>query len=497
MSLLQEQTGPNIASTSVATLVSKGSLYSIGSSAITIVSGFIRSTLLARLLTPDDFGVVTLALFFISLAGQISDFGFTKALIHRDTDILEAASAHFILRTGLAAFTALLLVLASPLLARLYPTQPEMIKALLVLSLFHVISALNSTPEVLLKKNLDFKFITALDVATSLAMTIGSVAMAFFGLGFWSLVGMQAIAVLIRSLGLWGIKRSWKPILKLDKTILHWYFQFGSFVFLSSLFTKLLDQFDDFWAGTALGSTALGFYSRAYEFAGYSQRVVGSPIALVFFPTYAKLQHDRLKLSQAFFRVSSLMVRAGFLFSLVFILVIPEFVRIFLGEIWLAMVLPFRLMVIYTLLDPLSETCGQLLTAVGQPRLLSRIKFYQLLLFIPAVIVLAHLWEIDGIAVAADLMLIAGLGLMLRQAKRFVDFSLSKLFRNPSLGFLLGASVTMLISFWFRTENDWLALLIKSGIAICSYSGFLFLMEHKEYIKTFRMLYARLKPEQS
>jgi len=479
---------------SIAAKTVKGSFFSIGSSAITIVSGFVRSVILARLLLPEDFGVVALAMFFLSITSQVRDFGFNQALIHRDTDIQEASSTHFVLRVSIALVVVLLTLLVAPLLTRLYPSQPEMVSALIVLSFLEIIKAVNSTPLVLLVKELGFKYLAILDVATSLAMTIVAPAMALAGFGFWSLVGEQATAVLVRTIGLWGILRPWQFSLKFDKGIAQWYFHFGSFVFVSSGLTFLLDQFDDFWTGTALGSVALGFYSRAYEFARYPRRVIASPITRVFFPAYAKLQHDRLRLSKAYYRASSLIVRMGFLFSLVFVLVAPEFIRIFIGAKWLPMVLTFRLMIFYALLDPLVVTSGHLITAVGQPQILTRIKAFQLLIFVPAVIILARYFGINGVAVAADLMLVTGVVLILAQVRKYVDFSLWKMFRYPTIGLLLGGGAALLIGQHLPVESDFLSLLLKGGVAAVIYGGALLLLERNEYVKNLRTIYNVIRP---
>ena len=82
--------------------------------------------------------------------------------------------------------------------------------------------------------------------------------------------------------------------------------------------------------------------------------MVGNPILAVFRPTYARLQDDRQRLSRAFFRATSVIIRVGGLFSLIFILTAPEFIPLILGEQWLPMLLTFQLMIIYTFLDPVS-----------------------------------------------------------------------------------------------------------------------------------------------
>lgn len=478
---------------SIAGQAFKGSFFSIGSAAITIVSGFVRSIVLARLLLPEHFGTVALALFFVSLTDSIRNFGFHEALIHRDTDIPKAASTYFVLKVSLTAIIVLLMLALTPLLRTFYPAQPQMISAMIALSFVEIVRAVNSTPDILLRKNLDFKYLALLDVSSSLAMTIVAPAMAWAGFGFWSLVGELAVPVLIRTVGLWVVRRPWRLSLRFDKEIARWYFRFGSFLFLSSSFGFLLDQFDDFWTGTALGATPLGFYSRAYEFARYPRRVIGTPITRVFFPTYAKLQHDRLQLSKAYYRASGLIVRVGFLFSLVFALVIPEFIRIFIGAKWLPMALTFRLMLLYTLLDPLLNTSVHLITAVGQPRILTRVRALQLVFFVPAVIILAYYFGIEGVAVAADLMLAVGLVLMMAKVREFVDFSPWKMFRYPALGLALGAGAALLAHRLLLLENDLLSLLLKGGVASVVYIGFMFVLERNEYVKNLQTIHRLFK----
>lgn len=457
-----------------------GSVLSIGASTITIVSGFVRSVILARLLAPEDFGTVALAMFFLSVLNQITDLGFQKALIHRDTDIERATSTHFVLRVGFSVLMFLATVALAPALNHFYPSQPQMVSALIALSCAQIARAVNATPDVVLRKNMDFQYIAILDITSSLSMTIVAPAMALAGLGFWSLVGEQVVPILVRALGLWVFRRPWRLSLCFDKEIARWYFGFGFFVFLSSGFTSLLDQFDDFWTGTTLGARALGFYSRAYEFARYPRRVIGTPIAQVFFPAYAKLQHDREQLSKAYCRAGSLIIRLGFLFSLVFVLVVPEFIRLFIGHKWMPMISTFRLMILYALLDPLVNTSDHLLTAVGRPRTLTKIRILQLVIFVPSVIVLAQSLGIDGVAVAADLMLLTGLAYMLIEIRQIVDLSLWKMFCYPTFGLVLGGGAALLASWYLAIENDVLSLLLKDGVAFVGYIGVLLIFEHRE-----------------
>jgi O-antigen/teichoic acid export membrane protein len=491
----------------VAALSVKGSLFNTAASTFTLGLGFLRSVLLARILAPEDFGVVALALFFLSVVSHLLDFGFAQALVQRQEAVEEAAATHFVLNLGMRALKVAVVLLIVPLLRTVYRSEPRLVPALLLLMAVDLVRVFTMTPSAMMTKNLDFRHLAVLDILSSIIMTTVALVMAWSGFGFWSLIGEQAGGVLTRAVVLWGFYRPWKLRWQVDLSLVKWYFRFGSYLLLARGLDFLLDKFDDFWAGTALSSTALGFYSKAYEFARYPRRVVANPVMDVFFSTYTKVQSDRGRLSKTFFRVNSLVVRAGFLFSGAFALIAPEFVRLFPGDKWLPMVTTFRLMLVYTLFDPLVVSAGNLATAVGQPQILTRVKAMQATVFIPLVVLLTRYYVpigttaarflgwpgfvgqgIDGIAIAADVMLLLGIALIFQAVRPFVDFSLRRMFRWPlvALGVSLGATFALewVVAFY----NDWIALVVKGGLFSALYIGVLLLTERSVYAQNVRVV---------
>ena len=476
----------------VAARAVQGSLFNVGASLITAISGFARSVLLARLLAPGQFGVMTLALFFLSLVTQAQRLGFNRAFIHRQDDSPDNLATFATLRIGLTGVAVLLALAGAPILGHLYPDHPGLAPVLAVLAMLEVARAFNGVAEALLTRALQFRRLAAINVASSLTMTVVAPLVALVGGGIWALVAEQATGVLVRTAGLWLYRRPWRPRFGLSRDLVRWYFRFGTFVFANTNLTFLLDRFDDFWTGTFLGATALGFYSRAYEFARYPRRLLSGPLVQVFFPAFARLQNDRLRLSKAFYRVSSLIVRGGFLVFGTFALIAPEFVRVFLGNRWLPMVATFRLMLAYTLLDPLTGVCGNLVSAIGRPQINTRIQAARVAFFIPAVIVLAYLYGINGVALATDLMLLLGLALFFRVVRRFVDFSLFRLFVAPTLGLGLGAAAAVGLAALVPLQRDGVSMLVKSVAAGSIYLGVSFFLEGREYLQNARILWGYL-----
>lgn len=473
---------------SVTAKAVRGSLFNVGSSVFTLSIGFVRSLILARLLLPEHYGVVTLALFFVTLVGQLGNFSFDSALIHRKGADERALSTHFVLQTGTALLLFCIALFLSPLLRLWYRSMGGLASVFLVLAFMQILKAVGQTPRVILEKELEFKPIAIIDLVKSVIKTVIPISMAWYGFGLWSLVAEEACEILVSTIGVW-LAHPWRPTLNFDGKMARWYLRFGSFMLLSSFLGFVLMQFDDFWVGSTLGSAALGFYSVAYNFARYPKRAISNPILQVFFPTFAKVSEDRLQLSRIFYRLSSLLVRLGFLASGTFALVAPEFVRLLIGSKWLPMVTSFRLLVVYAMLLPLFEAAANLLTAVGKPQLVVSVRWRQILLFLPAIVLLTYWWGINGTALAADLMILTGLGFLLRHARCYVDFSLLHMFAAPSLALLGAISFAALAGRVTPLESDLLILLVKGTSVAIIYSLTLLIFERQEYLESFKTAY--------
>ena len=473
---------------SVARQTAVGSSYTIAASGITLVIGFTRSVILARLLFPEDFGLFALAFFFVRLLERVQMFGFTAAFIHKREHSQAEAAAHFILRLAAGLLVLGLALLLAPFLPRFYPKDPLLGPVIVVLAIIRLLTAFNATPKTILAKQLQFRRISFMKVAGSLLAFIWAIWLARAGYGIWALVAQEASLILIDFVGLWLLKRPWSPSFKTNRVTLRYYFQFGKYQFVTQNIALLLDTFDDFWIGTFLGSRALGFYAKSYEFARYPRAVVGEPISNVFFPAFARLQNNREQLSQAFFRVASLLVRTGFLFASLFVLITPQFIQLFLGEKWLPMQLTFQLMLLYTLFDPLQLLVTQLVTAVGEPQTLTKAQIWQMIFFVPGVILASQLFGIEGVAVMADLMLLLGFVLILPRLRHFVDFSLRQMMAIPLLGVGLALPGTLLLMQWLPAVHPAVTLVQKALSLTAIYFLILLIFERTQLQKSIDLL---------
>ena len=232
------------------------------------------------------------------------------------------------------------------------------------------------------------------------------------------------------------------------------------------------------WTNINLGDFALGYYSRAFKFATYPRMILAIPVNSVATSTYAELAKDRKRLSQAFFRVNALLIRSGFLVAGWLALVAPYLIVILLGERWLPMLDAFRLMLIYTMIDPLKGTFSSLLVVVGNPEKVITARSVQLVALIIGLLILGPRFGIAGVASAVNIMLVVGISLLYYFVKSSVDFSLRKLVVIPLIGLVIGMSLGWGISAIFpNITSDWLNLAIKSTVFVIGYLGILVIFE--------------------
>jgi O-antigen/teichoic acid export membrane protein len=358
-----------------------------------------------------------------------------------------------------------------------------------------VAAALSATPTAYLRKEMRFRQLAVLQVATSLTMTIVGPLMAWHGYRVWAIVGEQVSGITVAALLVWTVIRPWSPEWRFDWALTKWYLGYGKFVFVTEGLDRVISEFDDFWVGAVLGSQPLGYYSKAYEFANYPRRVVSEPIAQVLFPAFAKVQDDPLLLSKAYYRSSSLIVRVGFLVGGALVLGAPDFVVVFLGSKWIPMVPTFQLMMFYVLLEPLRAISGDLVNAVGHPQFYSRARVAESLLSIPLVILGATLWGVLGVAVALDVVLVVGLGIILYQIRHLVRVSLVRMLSFPMIALTAAVLVGWQVS---ATMNraPLAQLTVKTLTFGTAYAVVLWLFEGEEYT-AYAKRFARLLKEPS
>ena len=453
--------------------------WNIGVSLARVIVLFVRSILLARLLPVEVFGIYAFAMSVVDLSSALPVFGMWGAFLHRapeSQDEKQLAAVHFTLK-GL--FT---LVWAAVLLGvAMIFTEGETRLALMLLTVIYGGIHLAQTPRLMLTRRVVHRRLALLQLVDALLSSILAIVLAWQGVTLWALIGTDVVTLIVTILGLYVWRPVWRPRLAWSPPVVRYLLSFGSRTLVADLLRRALDRVDDLWTGLALGETALGFYSRAYTFATYPRFILAQPINTVAGGTYAELKGDRVRLSKAFFRTNAFLVRTGFLLGGLLALVAPEFIRLALGEKWLPMLTAFRLMLVYTLFDPIKITIADVLTASGAPGKVVRARAIQLAVLIAGLLILGTWLGIAGVAIAVDAMLVLGIAVLLWQARAYVDFSLQGLFLVPGLALIAGISLaSAAVAIPALQGSDWITAAVKTAIFSCSYLGIVLVLERHE-----------------
>lgn len=401
-----------------------------------VVVLFMRSVLLARLLPVEVFGTYTLAGSVIALSLVLANFGMGGAFLHRapeTEDEEHAAAVHFTLKLIFTSVWAVVLAVGTFVFV-----TGQTRTALLFLIVTTSGVQLTQTPQLILTRRVVHRRLAFLQVSNVVLTTVVALGLAWQGITLWALLATDFVASLMYIVVLYIWRPVWRPRLAWSPTTVRYYLRFGLHNFLAQALLRALNRVDDLWAGRYLGEVALGYYSRAYTFATYPRQILAVPINQVAGGTYAELKENRRRLSQAFFRTNAFLVRSGFFLAGLLALVAPEFIRLVLRAKWLPMLDAFRLMLVFTLLDPIKVTVSNLFVAVGKPELVVRARFVQLVVLMIALYLLGPSLGISGVALAVDLMLVVGIAMLLWQARTYVDISLMRLFAVPGLALTLG-----------------------------------------------------------
>lgn len=468
--------------------------WNVGSNLLKIGILLARSIILARLLPVELFGVYALATSIVTFSGILPRFGTGGAFLHRAPETADegsAAAVHFTLRLLLVVLWVGTLILLALLFA-----EGLLRVALITLTIAYGGLYLTDTSRLILVRRVQHRRLAVLDLLNAIFTTLVAVALARRGAGLAALLATDLVTLALTTLVLFAWRPVWRPRLLWLREVARYYLRFGSRTMTESALSEALDNLDDIWIGANLGRNALGLYSRAFTFATYPRRLLAFPVFEVAGGTYAELKHEPHQLSQAFFRVNALLLRSGFLMGGALILIAPEFVALLLGDKWLPMVTAFRLMAVYTLLDPIRATVSQLFVAMGRPEQLLRTRVVQLAVLIVGLYTLGFRWGINGVAVVMNVMLVIGLIWLLYRAHEYVRFSAARLFLAPAVALgagLLAAFIVLRVTCASPVgasgcESDWLTALLKAGSFVPAYLGVLFVLERSEFARFARLI---------
>ena len=256
----------------------------------TQIVNFLLGLLLARLLSPSDFGTIGMLGIFMAISGTFIDSGFSSALIRKPeiSDKDYSTAFYFNIVVGLLCYA--IMFVCSPLIARFFD-MPILNGIVKVYSVTLFINSLTSVQYAKLNRELNFKLQARISFVSALVTGILGVVLAYLGLGVWALVWQSIASAVLRALLLW-IFAHWHPTSRFSKESFKYLFSFGSKLLASGLLHTLYSNLSTLAIGKFYTSSDLGYYSRGNQFATLPSSNITGILQKVTFPLLAKIQDD-------------------------------------------------------------------------------------------------------------------------------------------------------------------------------------------------------------
>lgn len=357
---------------SLRNITKKGVYWSAASNIATKGMQFVFSIILARLLTPNDYGVIGMLTIFITIIQLFVDSGFSKAIITKQTRTQKDLSTAFYFNIVVGFVGYFILFLLAPLISKFYDI-PILIPVLRVIGLGVIINSLNIIPTALYAINLDFKTPAKIAVTSSLFTGCLGVIMAYCGWEVWALV-FQSIGGALLTLILNWIKVCWMPSLEFSKDSFKNMWRYGSRVLCSSIISTTYDNIQPLIIGKFFDASSLGLFSRAQQFANLPSSNLSGVLNNVTFPLLSKINNDIARLADVYRRLVKL--TAFFVFPTMMILAVlsAPLIKLLLSEVWYDCIPMLQIICFALIWQPISSINLNLLNAARKPEIVLKLE---------------------------------------------------------------------------------------------------------------------------
>lgn len=326
---------------------------------------FVAGVVLARLLAPSDFGVLSMALAYTTFLWLLGQAGFNSAIVFHDditdVDLCTMYWANF----GLNALLFVVAFACAPLAATFFHTA-ALTPVVWVASLQLLVSALGGVQRTLLEKRLQFSLLARNQLLAALAYAVSAVIMAYAGLGVWALVISTVLRDFVDA-GLAAFHAKWFPRLAFGRASFKKLLSYGSKVWAGNVLFYGQENIDNLVVGRVLGPTTLGFYSQGFRLANFPRYFYVGVVSRVMFPSLSSSKDEPETVKRTFLQFNgfSVLVAGGLCLGLA--LVAPEFILVVYGQKWLPSVPLLQVLAVAAAVYSASHLCAPVLQAVGRP----------------------------------------------------------------------------------------------------------------------------------
>lgn len=403
---------------------------------------FIVGIILARLLEPEDFGLIGMIAIFIAVSETIVRSGFTEALIRKNNCTQADYSTVFYYNLVVGVFFYVVLYFFSPSISRFFE-EPQLKSILRVLSLILIINSISIIQMAILTKRVDFKLLTRVSIFSSGISGILAIYLAYKGFGVWSLVVMRLVMQGLNSLFLW-VWNKWRPSLLFSIDSFRELFGFGSKLLASGLLHTIYENVYYLIIGKYFSAAQLGYFTRAKLFSDFPSRNINMVMGRVTYPILAQIQDDPEKLREAYRRIIKSIMYITFALMLGLSAVAEPLILTLIGEKWRQSIIYLQLFCFASMLYPLHALNLNMLKVKGRSDLFLKLEIIKKLLAIP-VIVIGVVFGIKYMIIGLIFNSFIGYFLNSYWSGKLIGYSSMDQVKDITPSFLLSAGMALMV----------------------------------------------------
>lgn len=378
---------------SLKTKTIHGMFWSFSDTVMTQSLSFLIQIILARILLPEDFGLIGVIAIFLAIANSIIDSGFSNALIRKKEVSQKEYSTTFIFNLAIAALLYILLFLSAPAIAGFFQAD-QLIPILRVISVILIIDSFGMTQRIMMIRRIDFKAQAKMSCIASSLSGVSAIILAYWGYGVWALVFRIIVMQSMQTVLLCYYNR-WKPAFLFHTGSFRELFQFGWKLLLSRMLDAFYQNLYYMIIGKYFSVTALGYYTNAKKLNDVASQALSAAVQKVSYPVLSAMQDDRQKLRSGYRRIIRSTMFIAFPLMIGLSAVSEPFILFMFGEKWAASVPYVQLMCVEGMLYPLHSINLNILQVKGRSDLFLRLELIKKMIF--TLIVAAVMYVQGGI----------------------------------------------------------------------------------------------------
>lgn len=333
---------------------------------------FVFGLILARLLSPDAYGVIGMLTVFLCIVQVFIDCGFSQALIAKQDRTQTDFSTEFFFNIGIGLIGYCLLFISAPFIAEFY-NMPLLTSVLRVVGLGVIINSLCVVQSAQFAIRLDFKKPAKLAVITNIFSGVVGIFLAYCGYGVWALVFQQIAGNFLNGILLW-ILAGWRPTLEFSRDSFRYLWSYGSKILASSLIQQVYDNLYPLVIGKFFSARQLGLYSRAQGFATLPSSNISGILGNVSFPILSKINNDSLRLMRIYRQMIETAAFIIFPLMLGLFAIADPLVKVLLNQQWYDCIIILQLLCCALLWQPISAINLSILKVIGRTDIILKLE---------------------------------------------------------------------------------------------------------------------------